>query len=198
MKLPAIDQPQRLKGLYVFDFGEWTAVGYTVEEIALLVESDAHRNGHVYKIVRARPDGSFELRGVSRERFELESGILFYRSVLNGARRDFDDLCAAAARLPPPCRALLQVADRVTSNGGARFVTALIYPAEYEDEVGQWLDAIGFHGGDRAEGGISHVTNYNAEGQKRILEHRQLCGQPVISSRSADEVLASVRLAIQR
>ena len=39
MKLPELSSPARYQGLYVFDFGEWTAVGYTAEEIAALLET---------------------------------------------------------------------------------------------------------------------------------------------------------------
>ena len=33
MKLPALKNPELYQGLYVFDFGDHTAVGYTAEQI---------------------------------------------------------------------------------------------------------------------------------------------------------------------
>ncbi len=78
MILPHVDNPPRLCGLYVYDFGDWTAVGYTAEEIAILLDDVTCRGGTVYKIHRATPDGRMELRGVSPRRFNLESGMFFH------------------------------------------------------------------------------------------------------------------------
>jgi hypothetical protein len=192
-----VDQPRRYEGLYVFDFGEWTAVGYTAEEIAVLLESEAYSGGKVYKIHRASPDGSMELRGVSRQRFLAESGMFFYRGALQPARADFNALCDVGRQAPPPCRAAVQLAERSAVGGPNRFVTALIYPAECDDEVGRWLIEIDFGGGDLAEGGPSHVSNYYGE-QKNILERQQLWSNRAISSRSREQVLSSVRRAVQR
>ncbi len=197
MNLPPLDEPRRYRGLYVFDFGEWSAVGYTAEEIAVLLETEQYRHGQVYKIHRAYPDGHLELRGVSAERFRLESGIFFYRADAQQARRDFDQLRDAAHRTPPPCRTVAHLAERAEPSEAARFVTALIFSAEFEDEIGHWLSAILFEGGDLAEGGSSHVSNYYAE-EKEVIERCQLWSRPAIPSRPAEEVLANVRCAVQR
>lgn len=197
MKLPSVSDPPRYRGLYVFDFGEWAALGYTAEEIAVLVESEAYRAGKVYKIVRAQPDGRMELRGVARERFQLESGMFFNRNNLDAAQADFAVLRAHADAHPPPCRAVVHLADRGDDEIVPRYVTALLYPAEYEDEVAAWLLDAEYVGGDTAEGGISHVTNYHAM-QKEILERAQLWSERTAESRSADEVLRNVRVAVQR
>jgi len=197
MKLPSIQQADRYRGLYVFDFGEWAAVGYTAEEVTLLLESEAHRSGKVYKILRATPDGQMEFRGVSATRFQLESGMLFNRASLDAAQADFADLVRLAQAHGVPCRAFVHLADRGAQQATARFVTALIYPAEYEDELAQWLDAVRYSGGDLAEGGPSHVSDYYAT-EKTVLQRQQLWSQPAIPSRSADEVLSAVRRAVQR
>lgn len=197
MILPQVNNPQRLRGLYVYDFGEWTAIGYTAEEIAILLDDASYRDGKIYKIHRASPNGQMELRGLSAERFKLESGMLFYRSELEPARADYEALGVAARDTPPPCRALLHLVDRSADAGPQRYLTALIFPAEYESEIGDWLTTVGFYGGDLAEGGLSHVTNYYGE-QNTLLERQQLWSQPAIPSRSREEVLASVRQAVQR
>ncbi len=196
MILPYVQDPSRLRGLYVYDFGEWTAVGYTAEEIAILLDDETYRDGKIYKIHRATPDGQMELRGISPARFNLESGMFFYRSELEPARSDFEQLRTAAEKTQPPCRVFLHLADRA-ADGPQRYLTALIFPAEYEDEIGRWLTVIAFNGGDLAEGGVSHVTNYN-EQEKTLLERQQLWNRPAITSRSPDEVLAGVRQAVQR
>ncbi|MGD8451049.1 MAG: hypothetical protein PVJ57_04465 [Phycisphaerae bacterium] len=197
MKLPPIDNPERLRGLYVYDFGEWAAVGYTAEEIAVLLESEAYRGGHVYEIHRASPDGGLELRGVAPERFQAESGMFFYRRDLPTARADFAALRTAAERTPPPCRAVVQLADRRPASETAAFVIALIYPAEYESAMGRWLLAVDYAGGELVEGGPSHVSDYYAE-PKQVVEREQLWGSGTVTSRTPEQVLASVRVAVQR
>ena len=73
MKLPAIDNPDKYVGLYVIDFGTTCSVGYTAGEVAILLESEKLCKAKVYKIYQARPDGTMELHGVTREKFFLES-----------------------------------------------------------------------------------------------------------------------------
>jgi len=197
MILPQIANPQYLRGLYIVDFGEWTAVGYTADEVAMLLEHEDYRGGKVYKIHRATPDGHMELRGVSAARFASESGMFFYRNDLSLAQADFATLRDAAGAAPTPCRAVLHLSDRSPQAEPRRYVTALIFPAEHDDEIAGWLTAIAYAGGDVAEGGISCVTNYNSEA-RTILEHHQLWSQPAIPSRSPEQVLASVRQAVQR
>ena len=196
MILPQIEQPDRYTGLYVFDFGDWTAVGYTAEEIAILLESENYHEGKVYKIHRVSPDGQMELRGISGNRFRIECGIFFYRNELDDARADFNAIAQNVDQAPPPCRAYLHLADR-SAEINPRYVTALIYPAEYDDDMSRWLLSIGFAGGDLVEGGSSPVTNYYQE-SKTILERRQLWSRTSIPSRSADEIFATVRQAVQR
>ena len=91
MILPHVDDPTRLRGLYVYDFGDWTAIGYTAEEIAILLDDESWRGGKIYKIHRATPDGQMELRGVSPTRFNVESGMFFCRRELDAARADFEE-----------------------------------------------------------------------------------------------------------
>jgi hypothetical protein len=197
MKLPALENSSCYRGLYVYDFGEWTAVGYTAEEIAVLLESEAYAHGQVYRIQRIQPDGSMELRGVSAERFKLESGLFFWRSTRDEAEADFRSLLSAAQHSPPPCRAALQMSERLDACDRYQFVTALIFPAEYEDDVAAWLLRLGYVGGDVAEGGVSHVTNYY-ELARRVLAAEQLTSAAPIRPRSAEEVLAAVRQPVQR
>jgi hypothetical protein len=196
MKLPALDAADRYRGLYVFDFGEWTAIGYTADEVATLLESEQHRDGKVYRIHRAWPDGRMELQGVSTERFQLESALLFWRTVADAAAEDFESLVKAAEMAPPPCRAFVHLADWRLDAGTGRFVTALVFPAEHEHTMSAWLSEIGCRAGDAVEGGVSAATTYH-QADKRILRRLQLHSRE-IASRSRAELLATVRRAVQR
>jgi hypothetical protein len=200
MHLSGLSDPARYRGLYVFDFGDWTASGYTAEEVAALLEQAAYRAGKVYKIVRAAPDGTMELRGVSTDRFQLESGLFFRRAELKAARADFEAL-AKLAQSGAPCRAYVHLADRGSHTGlmagSSRYVTALIYPAEYDDEIAAWLLAADFAGGETVEGGISHVAEYYRE-RMAVLDRTQIWARPERAPRALPELLRCVHQAIQR
>ena len=196
MILPQVDDPQRYRGLYVYDFGEWTAIGYTAEEVAILLEDPNYRGGKAYRIHRASPDGSMELQAVSPARFQAESGLFFYRGDPALAKTDFRELAAAADRDPPPCRARLSLTDR-GEGATPRYVTALMYPAEYDPDISAWLLAVEYQGGDSAEGGASAVTTVLQEANN-VLDRKQLWDAGSIQSRDAAEVLASTRRAVQR
>ena len=195
MNLPRLNDPEKYAGLYVFDFGDSVAVGYTADEIEMLFESEKYRHGKAYKIHRAFPNGQLELRGVDRGRFEVEEGVFFYRQELDAARADFDLLKRLSQQEDPSCRAKLHLAN--VEGGNYPYVTALIYPAEYSDEISAWLTRAAFEGGDFVEGGISSVTTYY-ESKKVPIEHHQMWGTVDQTSRSRDEVYASVRVAVQR
>ncbi len=193
--LPKLDEPVRYAGLYVFDFGDSVAVGYTAHEIGVLLESEKYADGKAYKIHRAYPDGRLELKGVSSVRFRAEDGFFFYRREASEARRDFDELKRLAETTQPPCRCKLHLAK--IAGATTPDVVALIYPAEYGDEMSAWLEQVGYDGGDIVEGGPSQVTDYYQARTTRLDAH-QMWGTLDETSRPAEEVLASTHLVVQR
>jgi len=193
MKLPKIQKPEKYVGLYIFDFGDHVGVGFTAQEVAELMESERYRHGKVYKIHRAYPDGRVELKGVPADIFQLEAGMFFYGPDLETAREDFKRLSGLAARSTPPCRAKVHLAKYSED----KFVVALIYPAEYDDEVSSWLLDGEYATNGAAEGGTGAVQRYY-DRQPEILEKLQLFGKSGQVSRSGEELLACVKLAVQR
>jgi len=194
MKLPKLQTPEKYTGLYVFDFGDQVAVGYTADEIAVLLESDRFTDGKVYRIHRALPDGTMELQGVPLEKFQVEDGIFFYRVDGGKARDDFETLGRSVENNPPPCRMKVHLSRLPLANYPE--VTVIIFPAEFTHDVADWLNRLDFNGGDLVEGGPSQVTDYYAA-NPNIIERQQWWPAGNIS-RSAEEVLASTHLAIQR
>ena len=193
MELPQLDNPTRYEGLYVFDFGDHAGVGFTAGEVAELLESERYREGKVYKIHRAYPDGRLELRGVPGETFQLESGMVFFSHTPETAREDFRRLVEVAVEATPPCRAKVHLARY----GEDRLAVVLIYPAEYEEEVSAWLLARGYRTAGAAEGGIGAIERYYRDAPE-ILDRHQLFGISEGISRTGDELLGSVRRAVQR
>lgn len=193
MKLPEIKEPIRYVGLYVVDFGDNTGVGFTAEEVAEILDSEKYKNCKVYKIHNAYPDGRLELKGVLNETFQLEAGMLFYESALDTAREDFKTLVKIAVESAPPCRAKVHLA-KYSDN---KFATALIYPAEFDDEVSRWLLDNNYKTCGAAEGGTSAVERYY-EDNPQILERHQLFGRSAVESRTGTQLLANLKVAVQR
>ncbi|MBN1361239.1 MAG: hypothetical protein JW993_11630 [Sedimentisphaerales bacterium] len=193
MKLPKLEKPEKYTGLYVFGFGDHAGVGFTAEEVAELLDSESYRESKVYKIYRAYPDGRLELRGVPAESFQLEGGMFFYSADAQTARSDFKRLGDLAVRVAPPCRAKVHLAQYADD----RFAVALIYPAEYDSEVSRWLLAGDYRPAGQAEGGTGAVERYYQEAPE-VLDRHQLFGTSESISRSGEELLACVGLAIQR
>jgi len=195
MELPQLQKPQKYVGLYVFDFGEsrQVGIGFTAEEVAELFESERYKNCKAYKIHRAHPDGRLELKGVRPEIFQLEAGMFFYSSELETARTDFKGLVNLAIRTSPPCRAKVHLARY----SDEKFVTAIIYPAEYDDQISAWLSDGEYKTTGAAEGGSEAVQRYY-DYKPQILDRHQLFGKSEYQSRSGTELLASLKLAVQR
>ena len=193
MKLPTLQNTEKYTGLYVFDFGDHAGVGFTAEEVAELLESEKYRDGKVYKIHRAYPDGRLELKGVPAATFSLEAGMFFYSDDLDAGRRDFKSLVNLAVRSAPPCRAKVHLAKF----GEGKCAVALIYPAEYDAEISSWLLAGGYKSAGFAEGGVGAVQQYY-DRQPEVLEKHQLFGQSELISRTGSELLASLKVAVQR
>ena len=193
MELPKLEKPDKYVGLYVFDFGDHVGVGFTAEEVAELLESERYKDCKVYKIHRAYPDGKLELKGVLAERFQLEAGMFFYSNELATARQDFKQLFNLAVRSSPPCRAKLHLAKYADG----KFVVALIYPAESDDEVSSWLLDGQYKTSGAAEGGTEAVQRYY-DYKPDILERQQLFGQSKFESRTGQELLAALKVAVQR
>jgi len=193
MKLPELQKTDKYVGLYIFDFGDHAGVGFTAQEVAELLESEKYRDGKVYKIHKAYPDGKLEIKGVPAETFQLEAGMFFYSSEIETAQRDFRQLINLAVKAAPPSRAKVHLSQY----SDEKFVIALIYPAEYDDEFSSWLLEGHYKTSGVAEGGVEAVQRYY-DYQPEILDRHQLFGESETISRTGEELLGSLKRAIQR
>jgi hypothetical protein len=119
--------------------------------------------------------------------------MFFFGQDASTARSDFKRLTDLAVRAAPPCRAkvhLVQYED-------GRFATAILYPAEYDDEVSRWLLAGEYRTAGEVEGGAGAVERYYRD-RPKVLDRHQLFGAGEIVSRTGEELLACVGLAVQR
>jgi hypothetical protein len=195
MQLPHLQHPEQYGGLYVVEFGDFVNVGYTAEEVAMLLESEQYRNAKVYRIHRAYADGRLELAGVQPKRFGLASGVLFYRRELADARKDYDSLRRLAEAQPPPCRVRLAL-SALREQAATPYATLLAYAAKQDGEVSAWLLEHHVAAGDAVEGGPAALAAAQADGD--VIESTQLEAAPGRRSRSREEVLAAVGDRVQR
>jgi len=193
MKLPELQSPEKYVGLYVFDFGEHAGVGFTAGEVAELFESEKYKDCKAYKIHKAYPDGKLELKGVRAEIFQLEAGMFFYSGQLETAKGNFKRLVDLAITTTPPCRAKVHLAKYSDD----KLITALIYPAEYDVEVSDWLLVGEYKTSGVAEGGIEAVQRYY-DTKPQILDRHQLFAKSEPVSRTGEQLLVSLKRAIQR
>lgn len=193
MKLPEVQNSEKYVGLYVVDFGDHSGTGFTAQEVAELLESERFEHIKVYKIHNAYPDGRMELKGIPSQTFQLERGMFFYSGDLESAQANFKQLVDLAVKLAPPARAKVHLAKY----GEEEFVTALIYPAEYDGEFSRWLTDGGYKTAGAAEGGVEAVQRYYDQ-SPQVLDRHQLFGKSAYESRTGEELLASVKLAVQR
>ena len=195
MKLPKLTNSQRYQGLYIFDFQGQVGIGYTAREIEILLESEKYRDGKVYKIHRAYPDGRLEIKAISASRFQAESGIFFHCPDLAHAKKDYQKLLDSAQAEQFPCRAKVHLST-IPSAQTSQYVIALIYPAEYDDDVADWLLHIGYQPGQSATGGISQVSAYYREHTK--LQSNQLWGVLDETAREPADIFAEIGKAVVR
>ncbi len=189
MKLPDVSNADKYKGLYVVDFGGACGVGFVAAEVAELLESERFDDVKVYKIHNAYPDGRMELKGVRRELFELEAGMLFYADGRETAMGDFERLIELAGG-DVPARAKVHLA-RV---GDRKYVTALIYPAEYDDEFSGWLLAGGYKTAGAAQGGVGAVQQYY-DSDAEVIERRQIHSSGRQQVLSGEKLMATAMAA---
>ncbi len=193
MKLPKLQNSEKYTGLYIFDFGDHAGVGFTAEEVAELLESEKYKHSKVYKIHRAYPDGTLELKGVPAQTFQLEAGMFFYSNALESSRGDFKKLVDLSVAASPPCRAKVYL----SKYGDDKYVVALIYPAEYDDELSSWLLDGQYKTSGAVEGGIEAAQRYY-DYKPEILDRYQLFAESESISRTGQKLLAGLKLAVQR
>jgi hypothetical protein len=119
--------------------------------------------------------------------------MFFYSRDEATARADFKRLVHQAVRATPPCRAKVHLARYADD----RYAVAMIYPAEYDDEVSSWLLEGQYRTAGEAEGGVGPVERYY-QSKAEILDRHQLFGAGETASRTGEELLASTARAVQR
>lgn len=192
MKLPEVENVDKYTGLYVVDFGDHCGVGFTAEEVAELLESKRFAGVQVYKIHRANPDGTMELKGIPHQTFELEAGMFFYAADEATAHDDYQRLLAWAGQQLPPARCKIQ-----SANTGNTFVTALIYPAEFDGEFSKWLLDGNYRTAGQVEGGSGAVQRYY-DGQPNVIERQQLWPASSVEHLTGEALMEATNRAVVR
>ena len=197
MKLPEVKNADKYMGLYVVDFGDHCGVGFTADEVTELLESEQFTNIQIYKIHRANPDGTMELKGVHNDTFLLEAGMFFYATDETTAHDDYQRLLAWADEQFPPSRCKVHLAKT-----GDSFVTALIYPAEHDDAFSRWLLDGNYKTAGQAEGGAGAVQRYAVQryydGAEEILERKNLWPSSAMDHLQGEALTEATKRALVR
>ncbi len=192
MNLPEVKNADKYTGLYVVDFGDHCGMGFTAEEVAELLESEQFEDVQVYKVHRANPDGTMELKGVTKETFQLEAGMFFHANDAETARAEFERLTAWADEHLPPARCKVHLA-----NNGDSYVTALIYPAEFDDAFSRWLLDGNYRTDGQVEGGTGAAGRYY-DAKPDVIEHKQLWSASSVEHLQGQSLIEATRRAIVR
>lgn len=191
IKIETTDAPEKYTGLYVVDFGDYSSIGFTGEQVEALLESEKDSDMKIYKIYNAYPDGTFELRGMPKEVFNLESGLFFYGKSLEQSRQDYRRLLELVQGAESfPVRARLEL-SRIEEDC---CLMALIYPAEADGDVSRWLLEKDYTTSGAAEGGIGKVEKYYASKPQVIESEQILSGK---QTRETEKLFSSVKYAAQ-
>jgi hypothetical protein len=191
-----LTNPQRYQGLYVVDFGDGLSVGYVAGEVAALFDSNRFPRMRAFRIHRALPDGTVSLVQVAKDHFRHgeEEALFFLQDCEPSARDDFDTLRDLADG-HFPCHARLELAE--IPGREYPFLTVLIYPAEYTDDVSRFLLSASYEGGQTVELGTSHLAAFR-QASPRIIDRVTITPAPADIPRPLDELLASRHYATQR
>ena len=192
MKLPDIENADKYTGLYVVDFGDHCGVGFTASEVAELLESEQFTEVQVYKVHRANPDGTMELKGVPHQTFQLEAGMFFYAADEATARDDFQRLLTWADQQLPPARCKIHLAQ-----ASDVYLTVLIYPAEYDDAFSQWLLDGDYRTAGQIECSTSAVQRYY-DAKPDVIERKQLWPETAIEALTGKALMEATNRAIVR
>jgi hypothetical protein len=192
MKLPEVKNADKYTGLYVVDFNDHCGVGFTAEEVAELLESEQFTDVQVYRVHRANPDGTMELAGVQRETFQLESGMFFHAADAETAQGDYQQLLTWAEKQLPPARCKVHLADI-----GNAFMTALIYPAEYDNAFSKWLLDGNYRTTGQVEASTGAVKRYY-DALTNVLERKQLWPVSSVEHLQGEALMEAANRAIVR
>ena len=119
--------------------------------------------------------------------------MFFHCLTEDTARADFDLLAKFGTEQNPPCNVKLQL----TCDSEGQYIIAMIYPAEYENEIGRWMIASDYRGKGPVDAGISQVEVFYASGYTAV-ESVQLAPVYPIPARSLEELLNTTACEIQR
>jgi hypothetical protein len=194
-KLPALRDPAKYAGLYIFDFGDHVAVGYTAEEIEILLTEAKFSQGEVYKIYRAHPDGTLDLCRVNPDSWASLTGILFYFDSEKKVFEALDEL-ESASRIKQPPGEIEAIVVTCEQNEDFPFALVLRYRSELDDAVAAWLIKIEYRAGENVEGGSSVITKVISSGKE--IGRKNFTAGNFLRSRTRQEVLADVDKPVQR
>jgi len=193
MKLPAVSNPTRYTGLYVYDFGDHASIGYTAAEVRILQESREYRSGTAYEIYRVNEFGGFELRGATVQRLAAMDTVVRLHRRGADARRDYESLRGHAEGDPIPAPVELHLARAYAFDPPD--VVAMLFPQASASAVAAWLH--GLPGPVDIDAGPSAYARYVQTSGMRVASCALRAALDYVE-RPAEVVLGAVDQPCQR
>ncbi len=163
---------RNVAGRFIVKLEDATQRGLTADQVLALLDDPNTAVREIQRIHRVSDDGRLELVGVSADALRRRDALLFLRSDVGAARRDYDALLEFAQRIPPPCRIEVRLAH--VRHPASSHVVALEFPAACSEPVGQWLGGLNFSPGDRVQGSpdalLAHEANRPQVVMRSILK----------------------------
>lgn len=195
MKLPPLRHPERYAGLYLLDLGDRVCVGYTAEEVAVLLSTSQCRSADAYLIHRVDERGNVELAGMSADDIVRRDMLIFAFDAPQPARQAFSQLRQLAAESPAPCACAVELCD--FDDFQPPHVLSLTFMQSASGRLSAWLEQVEFNPADRVFGGPRILAQYQAAAPQPIAQCL-LTTTVDYASRDVDELLAALDQPLQR
>jgi len=195
MKLPPLRNPLQYVGLYVLDFGDRVAAGYTAQEVALLLATKEYESAKAFRIHRVDERGCVELAGVSGRDVMQRDILVFAFDSAEQAGRGFSRLRQLAQQTPAPCACAMEWVD--FADVDPPNAVCLTFAQSASGGLSSWLEAVGFDAGSRVYGGPRLLGRYRAAALQPIAQCT-LVAVADYAPRSIDELRDSIDQPLQR
>jgi hypothetical protein len=195
LQLPPLRDPQRYAGLYAVQFAHGVAVGYTFDEVAIVLAEQAYCECPVYRIHRIDAAGRVELAGISARDLAGDECMIFASRDAAQASGDFAALRRLAAEDPLPCGVRIELIDLADLD--PPHAVCLLYTKSASTMVAEWLLRAGFGGGDQVIGG-AEATGIRRAASTVPIASSVLAARIAHAPRTREQVLASVHEPLQR
>ncbi|HPF37164.1 MAG TPA: hypothetical protein P5081_00555 [Phycisphaerae bacterium] len=158
---------RNIAGRFVVKLGSQTIHGASADEVIELLKSEGDDVTELFVIHRVTPEGHLELAGVRPDALTQRDCLMFSRSSVADARRDYDQILEYASASPPPCSIDMRFGH--ARSLAPSHIVILIFPSACQAAVGGWLNGAAFDPGDSVEASPQTLEAFESAGPQVVL-----------------------------